>query len=200
MPSVQLKRNGSNEKRVIKLINISRFEKRKGHALLLHAVASMLDTYPNITLDMFGPFRNDFYNLLLQYESLQTGTHIHIYPELTPKSRRVALLQSTLFIMPSLELENCPFSVIEALAMGIPVVATPVEGLVEMIRPVDRRLLAKNVTPEALAKAITWFLSQSRKEKIAISNRCKTIARQQYNSELNYIQYEKLYAFSPTYL
>ena len=139
---------------------------RKGMDLLLQAFQLFVTEHPKSLLYIHtDPTSPDGLNLLDIMESLNLQRYVRFptsYDAFIGVNKKwmLALYNSLdLYVQPSLN-EGQAMPVWEANACGIPVVATPVEGLVEMIRPVDRRLLAKNVTPEALAKAMqSYFLS-----------------------------------------
>jgi glycosyltransferase involved in cell wall biosynthesis len=65
------------------------------------------------------------------------------------------------FVKPSLD-ETLPISVLEAMAAGLPVVATDVGGTSECVRPDETGLLVPPRNPFALAGAISRLLADSR--------------------------------------
>ena len=69
------------------------------------------------------------------------------------------LARLDLFVLPSLFGEGLPMVVLEAMAAGIPLVATRVEGIPEAIRPGIDGLLATPGDAEALAAAIDSYLT-----------------------------------------
>ena len=64
------------------------------------------------------------------------------------------LTQMDLFVLPSLFGEGLPMVVLEAMAAGVPVVATRVEGVPEAIEHGVHGVLAEAGNPSALADAI----------------------------------------------
>jgi glycosyltransferase involved in cell wall biosynthesis len=63
------------------------------------------------------------------------------------------------FIMPSRE-DNLPNVMLEALACGIPVIATPVGGIKDVVIPDYNGILAKDTTASALFEALQTFLGR----------------------------------------
>ena len=78
-------------------------------------------------------------------------------------------------VLPSLFGEGMPMVVLEAMAVGVPVIATRVEGTPEVIRHGEEGLLAEPQDPESLAQAITEFMA-SRSRWTEMSQRA--VARQ----------------------
>ena len=82
------------------------------------------------------------------------------YPAFVPHREVPRLLKSAdLFLMPSLitpsgDRDGIPNVVLEALSQEVPVVATAVSGLPEVIRPPETGWLAPPADPEALARAV----------------------------------------------
>jgi len=56
-----------------------------------------------------------------------------------------------LYIQPDTDLQGFGLPIVEAMACGTPVLATPVGGAVDILRPIDDRLLFSSVEPEAIA-------------------------------------------------
>ena len=59
-----------------------------------------------------------------------------------------------LFVLPSLFGEGLPFVILEAMASGVPVISTSVEGIPEAVRDGQDGLIVPPSNPEALAGAI----------------------------------------------
>ncbi len=59
-------------------------------------------------------------------------------------------------ITPSGKMEGIPVSIMEALACALPVVASDLSGIPELVRPSQTGLLVPPQDPQALADALTW--------------------------------------------
>jgi glycosyltransferase involved in cell wall biosynthesis len=68
------------------------------------------------------------------------------------------LLAADLFVLPS-STEGMSNALLEAMAVGLPIVATRVPGNCELIRDEDSGLLVEPKDPQALAQAIIRLLS-----------------------------------------
>jgi colanic acid/amylovoran biosynthesis glycosyltransferase len=72
--------------------------------------------------------------------------------------RRAAVLAAPCVIARSGDRDGLPTVLLEAMAMGTPVVATPVTGIPELVRDLDTGLLAPEGDPFALADRIARLL------------------------------------------
>ena len=63
------------------------------------------------------------------------------------------------FVLPSLYGEGLPMVVLEAMAVGIPVVATEVEGVPEVISDKEHGLLVKPGSVDELSQALALLVS-----------------------------------------
>jgi glycosyltransferase involved in cell wall biosynthesis len=130
------------------------FRPRKGIEVLLEAVAALKGQGFDVRLRAIGPFETREYQteVLAKVERLGiadavdwTGFVGDIHAEL----RRVDL-----FVLPSLFGEGLPMVVLEAMAAGLPVVASDVEGIPVAIRQGVDGLLVEPNDRGALAEAI----------------------------------------------
>lgn len=98
---------------------------------------------------------------------------------------------SDLFVLPSLE-DNLPNTVMEMLAMGVPVVAFNNGGLPDMIDHKQNGYLAYYKSAESLARGIAWVITD-----LEFSPRLRKAARKKvlHNFEMNLVaeQYLELY-------
>lgn len=124
--------------------------KRKGLSYLLAAVPRVLQTLPEARFFLVGdgPQRQ---NLELQALDLGISTQVEF---LGPRGDIAGLLCAfDLFVLPSL-LEGMPNAVLEAMAAGVPVVATAVGGVPEFVESGHTGLLVPPASPSALADAM----------------------------------------------
>jgi len=126
---------------------IGRFSPEKNHSLLLQAFALLLQVHPHARLIILGngPLRA---TLESQIEQLGIG-HAVLLPGL--RTNPFPLLQrSDCFVLPSLH-EGQPMVLLEALALGKPIVATDIPGVHELLAPGYGRLVRQDAAHLAQA-------------------------------------------------
>lgn len=133
---------------------VALFRPRKGLEVLLDALAKLRREGSSIRLRAVGGFETPEYEQQIKRLTDQLGLVDAVeWTGFTDDVDR-EFAQMDLFVLPSLFGEGLPMVVLEAMAAGVPVVATRVEGVPEAIR--DRRdgLLAEPGDPFSLAQAI----------------------------------------------
>lgn len=132
---------------------------RKGMEVLLEAVAILRKEGLPIQLRAVGPFETKEYgeSLMRMAEDLEltsctewTGFCQDVDTQLT---------KMDLFALPSLFGEGLPMVVLEAMAAGVPVVSTFVEGVPEAIRDGRDGVLAQPGNPQDLARSIRSIIN-----------------------------------------
>lgn len=83
-------------------------------------------------------------------------------------------------------MEGIPVSIMETLSYGIPVIATAVGGISEMLRNSDNYLLAPDPAPEEISKAIIRMHGMERNEMDELRKECREIWEQNYMASANY--------------
>lgn len=95
------------------------------------------------------------------------------------------MLQSDIFILPSLA-EGVPVSLMEAMSCGIPVLATYVGGIVELIESEKTGLLVSPSDPIALKNAIIRYLEDHElRKKVSHQGRKKVVSEFNLDKEVN---------------
>ena len=132
---------------------------RKGIEVLLEAMARVKENVPNVKLDVIGPFETKEYEVdvmqLVRKLQLEERVQFRGFTRDVPAAMR----RLDAMVLPSLFGEGMPMVVLEALAVGVPVIATKVEGTPEVVRDGIEGLLAEPRDPVSLAKAIETFVS-----------------------------------------
>ena len=101
------------------------------------------------------------------------------------------LSQADLFVLPS-EQESFGLAALEALASGVPVVASNVGGLPEVVRHAETGWLVPVRDPTALAAAVVQLLAdESRRAAMGRAARADAVAR--FPPELVVARVERLY-------
>ena len=137
---------------------IALFRPRKGVEVLLQAMAQLQGAGARVRLHAVGPFETPEYQRSvleltrkLGLESSVTWTGFRT--DMGAEFRRMHL-----FALPSLYGEGMPMVVLEAMAAGLPVVSTLVEGIPEVVRDGRDGLLAHADDPVGLAAALLRFV------------------------------------------
>jgi glycosyltransferase involved in cell wall biosynthesis len=138
---------------------VALFRPRKGTEVLLEALAILRRDGHAVRLRAVGPFETPEYERWLKDRARQLAVEDAV--EWTGFTRDVnaELQRFDLFVLPSLFGEGLPMVVLEAMAAGVPVVGTRVEGVPEAIRDGLDGALAAPGDSEDLARAMGRVIS-----------------------------------------
>lgn len=138
-------------------ITVGRLERQKGIDVLLKAASRVLSNHPecHFLIAGEGPDRANLEALAKQL-GLMNSVHFVGLREDVPN----LLAASTVFVLPS-RWEGMSNALLEAMATGLPVVATAVEGTTELVRPGETGLLVPAENSEELATAMTLLLGSA---------------------------------------
>lgn len=132
----------------LKLVHVGRFNEQKNHECLLRAYCLFRERFPNSVLSLLGDGERMEEMKALAAE-LGIGEHVHflgaqsnVYPYLH---------EADIFLLPS-KYEGMPMTIIEAMGTGLPVVATAVGGVPDMITHGVSGLLTEK-DPQAVCDA-----------------------------------------------
>jgi glycosyltransferase involved in cell wall biosynthesis len=102
------------------------------------------------------------------------------------------ILQSIdVLVMPSL-LEGLPMILLEAMAMGKPIIATDIEGIKEVLENVKTGLLVPPKDPKALTDAIVDLLIH-RDKAYQMGNKARTVVNEQFSVDTMVEKVEEVY-------
>jgi len=112
--------------------------------------------------------------------------------EITGYTDRVAeLLNETDIFALATRWEGQPLSVMEAMAVGLPIVASNVIGVTDVVEDRKTGLMVPPEDPEAMAGAIEWLLDH-REEALAMGENARIKAEREYDATRMAKQYEEL--------
>lgn len=144
--------------RVPILISVASLYEQKGHRYLLEAMTRVHREHPEAQLLLVGGAEQTRTEALQStVESLGVGDAVRFLG----KRRDVPelLAASDLFVMPSLW-EGFPLALLEAGAAALPVVATPVGGVVDVVEDGVTGVLVPPRNPDRLAEALASMLRE----------------------------------------
>lgn len=141
-----------------------RLSPEKGHRYLLHAVAELTHSIPKLLLVLLGEGRE---RMELEQHAAWLGIEKHVMFCGFRKDIRPWIEASDLLVNPSLT-EGTPNVVLEAMAVGTPVIATSVGGVPDVIEHLNSGFLVAPADPNALAAGIhRAFLNPSERSQWA---------------------------------
>jgi colanic acid/amylovoran biosynthesis glycosyltransferase len=147
------------------LVCVGRLSERKRQVLLLRAVARVIERGRRdlrLTLIGDGPMRADVER---EIASLGLAAHVNLMGWQDEFHVREAIRAARAFVLPSSS-EGLPVAIMEAFALGRPVITTPVAGIPELVEVGVSGWLVPVDDADALSRAIEEALSLS-SEKLA---------------------------------
>ena len=153
----------------LSLLAVGALVPHKGHDLLVRGMALARDDAgleTRLTIVGDGPEREKLKALT---DTLELADSVHLVPysdERVESGHRAA----GLFVQPS-RTEGLGSAVLDAMARGLPVLASPVGGLVELVGE-GRGSLASSASAEGLSKALVRFAEERGRDPASIQARC----------------------------
>jgi glycosyltransferase involved in cell wall biosynthesis len=134
---------------------------RKGLEVLIEALAALRAQGARVRLRVVGKFETSDYERTIHERAETLGVADLIEWRGFTRQINAELAAMDLFALPSLFGEGLPMVVLEAMAAGVPVVATRVSGTPEAVRDQVDGLLAEPGDATSLAAAIGRFIAGS---------------------------------------
>jgi glycosyltransferase involved in cell wall biosynthesis len=166
---------------------VGRLTIQKGHTYLLDAVKILSSKYPNTNF-LFagdGPLHEE---LQKKAENLGVSDSIQFLGVRNDVER--LLLAADIFVQPSVW-EGLSLALLEALMAGLPVIASRVEGVVDVVVDGESALLVPAKDPVALAEAIDKLIKEPEfRKQLAIQGQNRFLER--YSVDRMSRSYEEL--------
>lgn len=179
------KLNLDNSERI--LLSVGSLNKNKAHALLINAFAEMTKTNSLWSLYIVGEGEERM-NLEKQILDLELGQKVRLLGFQDHNSLLQWLNSADIFVLPSLS-EGTPNALLEAMSCGLPVVASKVGGIPDLVQHEKEGLLFEPGSKDDLKEKLERLIGD-REFQIALGkNACEKVTTQ-YGSWKN--QAEKL--------
>jgi glycosyltransferase involved in cell wall biosynthesis len=136
---------------------VALFRPRKGLESLLEALALLRDEPRPVHLLAIGPFESPDYESAIRGQAARLGVESRITWTGFTADVGAALAELDVFVLPSLYGEGMPMALLEAMAEGLPVVATDIDGVSEVVREGADGLLVAPGDGAAMAAALRRF-------------------------------------------
>jgi glycosyltransferase involved in cell wall biosynthesis len=157
------------------LLSVGRLSREKGHADLIQALPKMIEFAGKLPLRLVivgeGPERT-------RIEELRRKLRLTEVVSLTGQQEDINRYYSIadVFLLPS-HSEGCPNVLLEAMAAGVPVVATEVGGIPEVVTNGRDAILVKKNDPAGLASATVNILQDRELRDRMVSSAREIVAR-----------------------
>ena len=179
-----------------RLLFMGQLGDRKGVADLLHALAAIRSQFPNVQLTCGGDGdREKFHRLAVE---LGIGDVVRFPGWVVGSDKEQLIARAACFVLPSYH-EGLPMAILEAMAAGVPVVATRVGGIPEAVTDGGEGFLIEPGDISGLAQALTKILSNPLLRR-TMSEKARAKARQMFEDSTIVHELSALYAelgFSP---
>jgi len=188
IPSVEARRDLGLDNGQFVIGTVGRLVAVKGHETLLAALAEVRRERTNALALIAGegPLRGD---LAARADALGVASAVRFMGERNDVARVLAALD--VFVLTS-HSEGLPNTVLEAMAAGLPVVATNVGGVAELVDHDRTGLLVPRSEPLVLARAIR-ALSVDHERRVRFGDAGRTKAASEFGLARMLAEYERLY-------
>jgi len=157
------------------ILCVGRLVPQKGIEYLIRAVPTISGRYPEARLIIVG---EGWLRGQLEYVARSTGHQWRItFTGWIPDEELIALLNSAdVLVVPSI---YEPFGIValEGMAAGVPVVASDVGGLAEIVEHEDNGVLAYSRNPDSIAWSVDRVLSDPERSKRLVQNARKMVQK-----------------------
>ena len=170
------------------VITVANLRQEKGHEVLIEAATWLRERHPQLQILLVGAGpRRAALEAMVNARGLETTVLFTGHRD----DVAALLADADVFVLPSRS-EAFPNAAIEAMASGLPVVASAVGGLIDLIEPERTGLLVAPGDSAALAEAIDRLISEPRRAaRIGAAARHAITAR--YSYERMVCGFESLY-------
>lgn len=179
-------KNDYTKKSNFNILHIGRFMDVKNHSLILKSFAMFADKHPDARLQLLGDGE-------LKETMMQLAKELNIvdYVEFAGLQSNVYpwLHNADLFILPS-KFEGMPMTLIEAMGTGLPIIASKVGGIPDMLTNNEDALLIKPTSDELNEAMERLYQSDTLREEFGKKVKKKAIV---FSSEEMAKRYERIY-------
>lgn len=176
------------------LLNVGNYIPRKGQDVLLAAFSQIAERFAEITLICVGGTDNGEWlgGLIAQAEDLGISERVR-FLENQSQSQVATLMRNAACLVHTAHEEPFGLVIIEAGAFGLPVVATRVGGIPEIIASGNQGLLVPPGDPDTLASSIAIVLTAP-DEAVAMGQKLYDRVAEQFSIEVMITRYRETLA------
>jgi glycosyltransferase involved in cell wall biosynthesis len=172
------------------ILTAGSFEPIKGYDILLYAFSGIADDCPEIDLVIIGRSGSSKSQIEALVATLGLQQRVTLLYDMAHEKVLLYMKHADLFVLPSRN-ESMPLCILEAGALGIPVVATDVGGVKEIILDESLGLLVRPEDPKALGHALAAMLGDENR-RISLSVNLQNYVKSMFSWEDAYRRYLEL--------
>jgi len=164
------KSSPGRERKTNRLLFLGRLGRRKGIYVLLESLSAVRKLFPDVTLSVGGD--GEIEQVRSRVRELDLTEVVDVLGWVRGDDKHLLLETSTVFVLPSHD-EGVPISILEAMSASLPIVATPVGGVPEVVRDGMDGILVETGNSVALANAICRLLGDKTLAESMGRNACE---------------------------
>ncbi len=167
----------------IRILYVGNLRGEKGPKYLIQAVSTLRELGRDIKLELVGdgPEKDKLTGMI---DDMGLDCHITMHGHITDETRLNTLYRTTdIFVLPSLS-EGLPKVILEAMANGVPIIATRVGGIPNFIQDGINGLLIPPGDPDAIVNAILRLTSDVELRKRLATNSLNKAKQYSMESQL----------------
>ena len=151
-----------------KILWVRSFSKIYNPKMAIHVASELKKHYPNVTLCMVGP---DKENLVFSCKELAKKLNVDVkFTGKLSKEEWIELSKEYNVFINTTHFDNTPISVIEAMALGLPVVSTNVGGIPYLLEDNLNAFLVNDNDTKGMVEAIKKIFSDKENTQKLIAN------------------------------
>lgn len=146
------------------IVFVGRLKEQKGLHVLLHAIA---DSNETLTIVGDGPERSRLEALADQLE-----IDVQFVGEVSPEEVTEYLLRGKVFVLPSIRGEGLPNAVLEAMAVGLPVIVTDTGGVADAVNDGHTGFVVEPGDEQAIQEKLQ-FLRENNQQRVEMGTEAR---------------------------
>ena len=173
-----------------KLFWVRSFHKIYNPKMAIYVLYNILKEYSNAHLTMVGPEKDGSQKLCMDLAKDLGISGKITFTGLLPKKRWISLSDKSDIFINTTHVDNMPVSIIEALALGFPIVSTNIGGIPFLLKTGQNALLVKDSSINGMVEKIKLLLKSYHLSQMLSRN--AMITSEAYSWEYVYPKWEKI--------
>lgn len=154
-PSPEVVKNSEREKYVLFMAFIN---KNKGYDILVNAFAKIAKEFPEWRLEMAGTGATDIIRQIAKENDIESQVNVHEW--VGGNEKEELFRKASAYCMASY-MEGFPMSVLEGYAYGVPLISTPVGGIVDVLKDGENALVFAFGSVEQLTEKLRLLFTDT---------------------------------------